>query len=823
MKVNKRCMAAFARSQPLVGLASKSRLFDPTLSLSSELILLNYQTGQEYPTVTTELKFCSLLWCETPTQLFLVTGHESGAISIYEMTEDGLVFQQTNASMTGDVVALDCFSSENPVLVAGSSTGEVLLWTLTNLGKEYKLDISVPGGVTAIACNQVYKKFLAIGASTGQVIIYDLKKKAQVLRLGSKDFSEVKGMAWEGSDPTVLTVMSEREFLTTFNLRLDSATKSISHSGPVLAFCGDILVSSGLVSKGKSTMCIPEASDCAISPRDPIMALACADGTTEVTVLPILRQPRGMCRASNTLWYSTGSALSHMRIPSILNLSQPDNSSTSSFYKSLIELVGNKSSPEEIGEYLLKHVDGSSRGEMAVDLSDPVTQGLLRGNYSVLRDSSANTKLKYLGAILENNPSVLSEITEFNEALAISRILGDYSILKKVNNPRILAAVLLHSGCADFSSLKGSGESGLLHGLLTGDVNEYLDNRLPQDEGYHKAMAFMGEALGEVQQLIAAKNLTEVELGSSYATEYFWYSVSNGRYEEVKDLKLSDPYVKQHVMSRSVVPADVSISSGAREGHGISRSMSQISLGSQKVSSYARPASSVESVGSVQRVQKPGLPMKLSGSSVPSSVQSVRAQVPVQSIRTQAPLQPSMQSMRTQAPIQQPNGSVQPVRPSTSPRPITSPRSTVSPRPITAPYPQHPSRPEHASRTIPQPRPSIQHPASPPGPAPLPGNPARDEILHKFGELLKVLREKADTKNSLLIRQRKMQCLNALGIYESLDKSVISDSILSVMENLVARMKVEDERLKHDVDVLVQQERECVWLRAVSELVKIVY
>lgn len=97
------------------------------------------------------------------------------------------------------------------------------------------------------------------------------------------------------------------------------------------------------------------------------------------------------------------------------------------------------------------------------------------------------------------------------------------------------------------------------------------------------------------------------------------------------------------------------------------------------------------------------------------------------------------------------------------------------------------------------------------------------EIVTNFDNFISELKSKAAEKNSLIIRQRKNQCLNALSSYENTDKSALSPSTIEVMDLVLKRMERLDDRLKLDIDVLIEGQSDCIWLKAISELIKMLY
>ena len=96
-------------------------------------------------------------------------------------------------------------------------------------------------------------------------------------------------------------------------------------------------------------------------------------------------------------------------------------------------------------------------------------------------------------------------------------------------------------------------------------------------------------------------------------------------------------------------------------------------------------------------------------------------------------------------------------------------------------------------------------------------------VLSSFERLIAVIREKAAAKNSLLIRQRKNQCLSALESYNSVDKQTMPHSLIETMDLVCKRVETPDARLKPDIDMIVEPQSDCVWIKATGELIKMLY
>ena len=273
MIINKRCISAFLPSQPFVAMATKSKLIDNSFSMTSELILVNYMTEKIYPSITTDQKFCKILWCETAEASYLVAGHENGIISVYELREEGLVLIKSKAYMDEDITALEYLPSKS-MLVAGSYRGKIMFLTLSNMDKDYILDIPLSMHITAIAWNPKVTKILGVGSAEGIIKVLDIKKNTVVMTINNKEINEVKELKWDGENITKLKVMGDKGYIITFDLSNDSVSRMGNQQEDLIGFYKNIFISKNTIESGSSKISIKDAFDCSISSRDPVVALS---------------------------------------------------------------------------------------------------------------------------------------------------------------------------------------------------------------------------------------------------------------------------------------------------------------------------------------------------------------------------------------------------------------------------------------------------------------------------------------------------------------------------------------------------------------------
>ena len=878
MIINKRCITAFSKTHPFIAIATKSKLFDPSFSLTSELVLINYITGKFYPPVTTDLKFCKILWCETQTTSYLAAGHENGIISIYERTEEGLVLVKTKTFMDEDITALD-FLPSKAVLAAGSSKGKIIFWTITNLDKDYKLDIPLSVHITAIAWNPKVTKILCIGTLDGSIKVLDIKKNSVIMTLNSKDFTEVKKIEWDNENNTKLLVMSEKGYLNAFDLSNDSVSRVGSHSEPLIGFHENILVSKNLIENGRNLIKIKDSFDCSISSKDSIIALSYFDGTTEILPLPTFKKKIPFFRKNNLIISYKANNLSGDLLVFKINIkSQQTGIEKDKSYAELIQVMKTPENKKEIADFLLKNFDQVDpkylnqemmHNLVSVDLNDKLSVDFIKGDFTGLKDSEKNIKFSYLCPILESDVNGLENIKDFQVMFILSKILNNYSCLSKLENPRILASILLYNNINDYSILSGCKEALILRGLLNRNINEYINNRIFIGENYMKNMSQIEDV---IMESLDFETTHSAVIDSKFAVEYFWFKVFNDKFEDVKDLKIKDKNVEFYILKNTEVAQKLSnmnikqsserISSYNTAQFGMTSSAGlneAYGLGSASLNRFT-PATNIPNQNIVSNTVRQPVSIPL------QNVVRQPVNIPQQNVVRQTNISANIPSssipqppkpVARQAVASQPFGT----RPQTSsmsqqfsninaPTP-SSVRGTMSNIPqfsgVTQP------NPPSAVSSIPQPSPPSATRVMPNSAIPQPKSPAMAmapkpvsnafagqtyppksasygdnslntvEIVRNFNSLVESLKAKAATKNSLIIKQRKNQCLNALSCYDTIDKSTIPFSLLEIMDMLNKRLEIIDERLKLDVDLIVDRQGDCVWLKAVSELVKMLY
>ncbi|KAI5168736.1 protein transport protein SEC31 [Pancytospora epiphaga] len=886
MIINKSCISAFSRTRPFVALATKSKLFDPSFSLTSELILANYMTGKVYPPTTTDLKFCKLLWCETEAASYLVSGHENGVISLYELTEEGLVLVRSNEYMDGDVTALEYLPSKS-VLVAGSSNGKIIFWTLTDLDKEYKLDIPISAHITAIAWNAKVPKILCVGTADGSIKVLDIKKNSVIMTLSNKDITEVRAMEWDSTLSTKLLVMSDRPYLTIFDLSTDSVTHVGNHPDSLIGFKDDILASKNVIEKGDTKINIKETFDISFSPRDSVVAVSYADGTTEVLSIPVMPRRMPFFRRRHLI-FTLGAVSAQKGVLTDIDTSlvskkiilpkEASENGSEGFYKEMVKMVRESKSNTDIAQFLLEKAAGAeedSEASITVDLNDDEILSIVKGDLEFLKDSRKNVALCHIYAVLTGKVENLRNIDDLAAILVLSKIANDYSSLVNIKNSRILAAIaLFHDILRDpslYTNACHKQEFIAICSLVSKDFGKYIDSRMGLCEYHLGNLGNVNHVMLDLGDFVTG----DVKLTSQCLVDYFWYKVFQGEYDDVKDLNIIDEDVEYYnrVMQghidqitnatsnlgktptfTSTVPRFTRVTESRidREGTSVWPGATGVPITPSQVTNNASIYNQPQDY-SGRQVSK-AVPAPFASKISAGPVTPVGG-CPVQPAVQQRPVIPAPSKVRPEyspvthkATLKSPN-MIQPnfSFPSGSMRSSITrpPAGVVPPAPASMGYPPVgiPSKTalegfsrQKSSGANAVPMPSVK----PVSTLPYSQIPTALEQLHvtntqistpvdavaivkRFDSLVSMIRERAAAKNSLIIKQRKNQHLNALGVYDTINKSAIPVGVLETMDTICLRMETPDITIKSDIDAIVSKQNDCIWLKAFSDLVKLLY
>ncbi len=231
--INKRCITAFSPAEPLCVFGSKSKLFDPTFSLTSELTLCEHNTGVLRPPLLVANRFNNLRWC---TRDIVFGTQENCAVSAYRVDtalDTGIELVYENADLfDGDVLGLD-YAPDKKLVVCGAKT-KLLLFALDALKQPFNSGIAVDDDILSLNFNKV-NRILAVG-TTKNLLIFDMKQKKEILKIKKENVTAVSFS--KGKSTSLVFVSSDEVFV--FDLLSDELTSIAKNR---IGFCqADVLV-----------------------------------------------------------------------------------------------------------------------------------------------------------------------------------------------------------------------------------------------------------------------------------------------------------------------------------------------------------------------------------------------------------------------------------------------------------------------------------------------------------------------------------------------------------------------------------------------------
>lgn len=585
MKFNKRCLTAFSDERPFMAMGTKSKLFDTSFSLTSELFLYDYSLGVQYPSLQTDNKFYKLKWCEAGDVAILATGNEEGKVSLYAPTpEKNTSFELLSSCcvLEGDVLGLD-FNPSKGVLAAGSSNGKIIFWNLNKLDSQYTSDIPLSSNITCLSWNKKVSRILCAGTDDGKILILDIRAKSVAMTLGGDEISMVTDVMWHPSGSTSILAATNQRKLQCFNLSSDSTSQIGEHVSGLLRLSmvdkSHISASSKdkieIIEMGENvvvdTIPVDGVFDVSFSRRDPLLVLSHVGGTTEIVprvtrdVLPSVPGcivggdvvGREMYKIEDRKMESVEEDGLVERIKKLL---YPDGSYKLD-RKGLGELLLSEATKAGEGkemEELGSKVSGMSLGSR-LDLSDPLTLALVRGDldeaYKESVKSSKTVPFSHFLALAKGNGTLSLDSDDPLVLLSTAQITSTFSdFLEKMHISQWMAllAVISFSSLSDRDFFlnameiagKVSDEEKLLVYAMINRLNEYFElkesmYRMPAS--VYEVRDFFQQYKGMVADLESMAGVYE----SPMISEYFWHALTRG--EKPVGIKYKDLGINIHL------------------------------------------------------------------------------------------------------------------------------------------------------------------------------------------------------------------------------------------------------------------------------------
>lgn len=846
MKINKRCLSAFSKTKPLLALGTKSKLFDTTFSLTSELSLYNYSEDTHYPTLQLDRKFSKLLWCEKNDKSILATGHDQGVVSLYE-TEDTLRLLNTFDGMEKEVLGLDYNVSKN-VLAAGSSEGKIIFWNLDKIDQQYKCEIPIKGNITALSWNRKVSRILAAGTDDGRILVLDIRAKSIAMSLETPGGKGVTQVAWHPTCPTSL--FSSSSSLHSFNLSTDSV---VDIQKDVVGF--DILDDSTLVAYSRSridyidveTQKTKESEeghliyDASFSSRDPLACLSSSDGFTTVS-----GRRESSLRPSHSQAILVDYVVGNEPLKISYQPLSPSHSEDLS-HRVLKEIYEdgrfnlNDTTRKEVGKLILEE---EKENEF---LKDPVVLALISGEYETI-PSSSTVSLRFVVDLLQKRTTNLSTTTPV-ELLLFLMASGRYE--EVVDHPQwrimvsliLLSAYPLDKAMDLFKGISSRVEDkGLLY-LLMGNPGEYLSlsNSSPPSSVFDLQDFFLG-FLPEVEKVKALR----IDSENKYLEEFMWYAQTRGLNELVKDLKIKpkgctgttgssvEKKIERHSLNPPVHERKMEVPPTP-----FNKSVPSTSF-NNSISSSTPYNKSVPSTPFNNNV--PSTPFNKTVPSTPFN----KSVSPSPGFSTRPPVRPPLYSCSSSGStpnfLQKPRQENVPgtygsedkhpkIQASNSiPTIPTRPNIPARPSIPTIPTSTHSSPPLPGSKVIPPFKPTVPSPDMTRNSSP-PSDYNPEELSEELVKVYEMLKGEASKKNNLIIGNKIKDATRRFSIFLNLDKHSLSKNVLYRISLMVQSFKdiPQKDLLKQSVRTIVEesielQENQCnIWIPAIYTLVQLVY
>lgn len=533
MLINKKCIGAFAKKHPYLGMATTPKLIDQDFSVKSELMVMDYFSGETLASIYVEMMFSKIIWCETETKTYLAAVHEKGEIYLYEYLDHDIKLVMMKKFFKEEIVSIDYLAAKS-ILVAGSNAGKIGFWVIKELKDVYKLDINLPKNISCIACNQKITKILCVGTSNGNIEVIDLKKNKVIMKLGVPNVHGIRNIVWGGEKGMKLIVMSEKEYLTEFDLTDNSVKRINEGNSAIIGFNSDIVVYEKYISSNGYIQKINETYDCSLAENEKMVLLSHSDGTTEIVNVCAVKRHDIIGRRKNIVVMPNGN--SNMLVNSEIIIEKrkvgEEARKKEKFYDGIVNLVENNAGKHEIAEYILSGARTSERLEL-----DETNKNLIRGIYDDGKKLELKVDFKFLVAILQNETAYLEKAKDFPVLLVLSRIMKNYKTLGQLDNAKVVASILLFDEVDDLSPLSFNREARCLQSLLNGAIDTYIANRVDFDSDYMDIMSLMDSVVKQSSSLLTGP------VEDPAIVEYFWYKVFLGELEDLKNINFKNPKI----------------------------------------------------------------------------------------------------------------------------------------------------------------------------------------------------------------------------------------------------------------------------------------
>lgn len=593
MKFNKRCLATFSDENPFIAMGTKSKLFDTSFSLTSELFLYDYSKGIQYPSLQTDNKFYKLRWCENGENGILATGNEDGKVTLYTPAPDkDISFEMISTCnvLEGDVLGLDFNPSKN-VLAAGSSNGKIIFWNLNKIDNQYTSDIPLNSNITCLSWNRKVSRILCAGTDDGKILILDIRAKNVAMTLGNDEMTMVTDVMWHPDGSTSILATTNQKKVQCFNLSSDSIFQIGNHNNGLIGLSivdGDnvaayskeqIDIIETKENKVVDSMFIDGVFEMSFSKKDPLIALSYTGGTTEI--IPRITKNILSCnpgciindeiiginnykienekmkeveedilmkKIKNLLYKDGVYKLNRMELGELL-LNEEINKDSND--------IQNES--ENLNDIELKEKISNLSMDLRFNLKDPLTLALIKGNLDEAYERSITSEkmipFSLFLALAKGKNSLPLDSNDVLVLLSIAQLTSTFShVLEKISKDQWMSLLSLIS----FSSLNDSEfiSTSLKIAEKLDDKDKLIIyaiiNKLDKYFELKTSIYDMPTNVYEVKDFFQSyKNIViDLESMDGYykspiLSEYFWYAMAHG--DKPTKIKYDDLSINIHL------------------------------------------------------------------------------------------------------------------------------------------------------------------------------------------------------------------------------------------------------------------------------------
>ncbi|KAI5189395.1 protein transport protein SEC31 [Nematocida minor] len=602
MKIETTSLVSFSPVGSLAALGTKAKILNSDFSSNSVLQIRSTDTEEILFSKTVPTRFNRLEWGMYGDRIFVAGGLDAGNVTLWDATSllEGnkeepkeLIFKN-HVKTDDDILGID-FAGGMPVLTTGSYSGKIMLWNLRTLDKPLSPGITTKfEGISCLQWNKNMPQIMAVGTIDGMVSILDLRGKSEVTRIADPYFSksEITSLQWDPNPSSAQLAVSSsaQNSVILYDLRISRGTPRLEghtegilnckwsrHDPSLIVTCGrdsSVIAWDANTYKKRGVIVHDSTFDFAFSPENPDMiAYSSYNGRVVFDTLTSLnarspfldkvpkwqKQGPGMCFTSHGLFVSEGKG---PRLRKWI-----ENVDKTSYEWKILDAYEKEHPRREILKILnsseekspiLEHTEEVQETEIKIDESDPITEKLIRGDFSSAFSLALkeNAHLAALIALCDGESVLKREKNRILSApgasssflLVMSILSGDYSGLIKNNVDWTVIVKILGSHCTDEEFIpkvkavaecleKSSPETAKICYLISKDVQKYQEieeKKAEKAKTVFESVKFINNFEKVFSILERATSVMNAKISlDKHAVEYLKHLVKKGEKERV--------------------------------------------------------------------------------------------------------------------------------------------------------------------------------------------------------------------------------------------------------------------------------------------------